>query len=113
MVNRASAIGVFDSGVGGLTVVRALREELPAERVIYLGDTARLPYGNKSAPTVMRYSRMSVAFLQGHGVKMVLIACNTASAACLPDLGHELVVPVLGAVEPGAREAARATRTRR
>ena len=106
-------IGVFDSGIGGLTVVRALRRALPAEPLVYLGDTARLPYGNKSPETVRRYSRTNVSFLLGREVKLVLIACNTASALALPELAGELPVPVLGAVEPGARAAARATRSRR
>jgi glutamate racemase len=107
------AIGVFDSGVGGLTVVRALREELPAERIIYLGDTARVPYGSKSPQTVLRYSRNNARFLLARGVKLLVIACNTASAHALPSLGDELPVPVLGVVEPGAREAVAATRTGR
>ncbi len=111
--NIGAAIGVFDSGVGGLTVVRALRRALPAEALVYLGDTARLPYGNKSPETVRRYSRLNVDFLLGRGVKLVLIACNTASAVALPAMADELSVPVLGAVEPGARAAARASRSRR
>ena len=102
-------IGVFDSGVGGLTVVRALLEELPAEQLVYLGDTARVPYGSRSPQTVVRYSRNAARFLLSRGVKMVLVACNTASAAALPQLEAELPVPVLGAVVPGATAAARAT----
>jgi glutamate racemase len=107
------AIGVFDSGVGGLTVVRQLRRELPDEDILYLGDTARVPYGSKSPQTVLRYSRNNARFLLGRGVKLLVIACNTASAFGLPRLGEELPVQVLGAVEPGAREAVRATRTGR
>jgi glutamate racemase len=107
------AIGVFDSGVGGLTVVRALRRELPGEHIVYLGDTARLPYGAKSPTTVLRYSLQSARFLLGHGLKQLVIACNTASAAALPDLQRELPVPVLGVVGPGASEAVAATRTGR
>src|SRR5262249_25867252 len=105
------AIGIFDSGVGGLTVVRALAERLPSEELIYLGDTARLPYGSKSVGTVVRYTRMSAQFLLQRQVKMILVACNTASAYALDALSAELPVPVLGAVEPGARAAVAATRT--
>lgn len=104
-------IGVFDSGVGGLTVVRALRAGLPEEDIIYLGDTARLPYGSKSPQTVARYSLACGRFLLERGVKILLIACNTASAHALPALRAAFPVPVLGAVEPGARTAAAATRT--
>jgi glutamate racemase len=104
------AIGVFDSGVGGLTVVHALRAELPQEHIIYLGDTARVPYGSKSPQTVLRYSRNNARFLLERGVKLLVIACNTASAFGLPQLADELPVPVLGAIEPGAREAVAATR---
>jgi glutamate racemase len=104
-------IGVFDSGVGGLTVVRALGERLPGEELIYLGDTARVPYGSKSAETVARYSRMSTRFLLERDVKMIVIACNTASAYALEELKSAVGVPVLGAVEPGARAAVAATRS--
>lgn len=104
-------IGVFDSGVGGLTVVRAVLSRLPAERLVYLGDTARVPYGMRSAQTVLRYSRNAARFLLKQDVKMVLIACNTASAAALEVLQQELPVGVLGAVEPGAEAASRATRS--
>jgi glutamate racemase len=112
-VTESSAIGIFDSGVGGLTVVRALAERLPAESLVYLGDTARVPYGSKSAETVQRYSRMSAQFLLARGVKMIVVACNTASAFALDALRAELPVPVLGAVEPGARAAVAATRSGR
>jgi glutamate racemase len=108
-----AAIGVFDSGVGGLTVVRSLTERLPNEEVIYLGDTARVPYGSKSGETVVRYSRMAARFLVDEGVKMILVACNTASAFALDALRDELSLPVLGAVEPGARAAVAATRAGR
>jgi glutamate racemase len=110
---RQAAIGVFDSGVGGLTVVRSLTERLPKEELIYLGDTARVPYGSKSAETVARYSRNAARFLVDQGVKMVVVACNTASAFALDTLRAELALPVLGAVEPGARAAVAATRTGR
>ena len=105
-------IGVFDSGVGGLTVVRALRAVLPGEDVVYLGDTARVPYGSKSPRTVERYSLACQQFLLDRGVKLVLIACNTASANALPALVEASPVPVIGAVEPGARSALAATSDR-
>jgi glutamate racemase len=105
------AIGVFDSGIGGLTVVRALGAQLPQEELVYLGDTARVPYGSKSAETVVRYSKMSARFLLDRQVKMILVACNTASAFALEALRAELPVPVLGAIEPGAATAAAATRS--
>jgi glutamate racemase len=104
-------IGVFDSGVGGLTVVRALRAALPGEDIVYLGDTARLPYGSKSSRTVERYSVACQAFLLARDVKLVLIACNTASANALPALRAASPVPVIGAVEPGADRAIAATRS--
>ncbi len=104
-------IGVFDSGVGGLTVVKAVMARLPGERLVYLGDTARVPYGSRSQATVLRYSRNAARFLLRHSVKLVLIACNTASAAALDVLQGELPVGVLGAVEPGASAAAAATQS--
>jgi glutamate racemase len=103
-------IGVFDSGVGGLTVVRALRQVLPGEDIMYLGDTARVPYGSKSPRTVERYSLTCQQFLLERGVKLVLIACNTVSATALPALAAASAVPVIGAVEPGAMRALAATR---
>jgi glutamate racemase len=102
-------IGVFDSGVGGLTVVRALRAVLPGEDVIYLGDTARVPYGSKSPRTIERYSLTCQQFLLDRGVKLVLIACNTASANALTQLVAASPVPVIGAVDPGASSALAAT----
>jgi glutamate racemase len=100
----ARPIGVFDSGVGGLTVVRELRRQLPRESILYLGDTARLPYGTKSAETVRRYTQRCVDFLVGRGVKAVVVACNTASAMALDDL--DVPLPTWGVLEPGARYAA-------
>ena len=97
-------IGVFDSGVGGLTVVSALRRRLPCEAVLYLGDTARLPYGTKSPETVARYTQRNVDLLVARGVKGVVVACNTASAVALPRL--QSPVPVWGVIAPGARRAA-------
>jgi glutamate racemase len=103
------AIGVFDSGVGGLTVVSALRRRLPGESMLYLGDTARLPYGSKSEDTVTRYTRRNIEFLAERGVKAVVVACNTASALALPNL--ELGdLPTWGVIEPGARQAAAVSR---
>jgi glutamate racemase len=102
-------IGVFDSGVGGLTVVRALRQTLPGEDIIYLGDTARVPYGSKSPRTVEKYSVACQQFLLDRGVKLALIACNTASANALPALRAASPVPVIGAVEPGAVSGLAAT----
>jgi glutamate racemase len=110
-MTKRQAIGVFDSGVGGLTVVRALRRALPGEDIIYLGDTARVPYGNKSPRTVEKYSLGCQKFLLDRGVKLVLIACNTASANALPALVAASPVPVIGAVEPGAESALAATKS--
>jgi glutamate racemase len=109
---RSSApIGVFDSGLGGLTVAHEIMRQLPSESLIYFGDTARVPYGPKSPDTVRRYSREISAFLLEQGVKAIVVACNTATAHALPTLRDELDVPVIGVVEPGARAAVRATRT--
>jgi glutamate racemase len=99
------AIGVFDSGVGGLTVLQALRDRLPAEDFVYLGDTARLPYGSKSETTVQRYAVNAAAHLARHGVKLLVVACNTASSYALDEVSASSPVPVVGVVEPGARAA--------
>jgi glutamate racemase len=105
-------VGVFDSGVGGLTVLRALARALPAEEFVYLGDTARLPYGTKSPESIRRYARQAAALLAARGVKCLVVACNTASAVALEDLAREFApLPVLGVVEPGARAACAATRS--
>jgi glutamate racemase len=103
-----AALGVFDSGLGGLTVVRALRQVLPEERILYLGDTARVPYGTRSAETVLRYARSCARVLTDRGVKGIVVACNTVSAVALEMLRAELDLPVLGVVEPGARAAVEA-----
>jgi glutamate racemase len=103
-------IGIFDSGVGGLTVQRALLEALPGADTIYLGDTARVPYGTKSAATVTLYSLRNARVLEARGIDLLVVACNTASAVALPALRAALPVPVLGVVEPGARAAVKATR---
>ncbi len=102
-------LAVFDSGIGGLTVLRALRRRLPAESVLYLGDTARVPYGTRADETVLRYAREAAAFLVARDVKAVVVACNTVSAVALDALAGELPVPVVGVLEPGAREACRRT----
>jgi glutamate racemase len=98
-------IGVFDSGVGGLTVFRALEKALPAHPLIYLGDTARVPYGPRSADTVRRYSIEAGRFLKRQGVEMLVVACNTASAVAIPTLQEDLDLPVMGVIEPGAQRA--------
>jgi glutamate racemase len=100
-------LGVFDSGLGGLTVVRALRQRLPAESIVYLGDTARVPYGTRSLDTVVKYALVCSKALVGRGVKAVVVACNTVSAVALDILRVELDLPVMGVIEPGARAAAR------
>lgn len=104
-MRRDAPIGVFDSGIGGLTVARELMRQLPAESIVYVGDTARVPYGPKSPETVRRYSREIAAYLLTQGVKAIVIACNTATAHALATLRDELPVPVIGVVEPGARAA--------
>jgi len=104
---------VFDSGVGGLTVLRALRQQVPGESLIYLGDTARVPYGTKSSPTVMRYAHEAARFLLAQRVKMLVVACNTASAVALDELTDRYQVPVIGVIEPGARRALEVTRNGR
>ncbi|MBV9492498.1 MAG: glutamate racemase [Verrucomicrobia bacterium] len=103
-------IGVFDSGIGGLTVVRALRELLPEEDIFYLGDTARLPYGGKDRATIERYSLEIAGLLLAENVKMIVVACNTASALALPRLQQVLRIPVMGVIVPGARAAIEKTR---
>jgi len=105
-------IGVFDSGVGGLTVVKALRELLPNERIIYLGDTARVPYGSKSASTVQRYSLEMAEMLANENAKVIVVACNTASSVALAKLEENFPVPVIGVIRPGAEAAINTTRNR-
>ena len=102
-------IGVFDSGVGGLTVAREIMRQIPNERIVYFGDTARVPYGSKSKETVTKYSRQIVRFLETQNVKAIVIACNTASAYALEQIEKEIKVPIIGVVKPGAVTAARAT----
>ena len=110
MLHRA--IGIFDSGVGGLTVLKEISQLLPNENLLYLGDTARVPYGTKSATTVQKYALESAAFLVEQGVKLLVVACNTASAVALPALRERFQLPVIGVIEPGARRAA-SSRNRR
>lgn len=105
-----SPIGVFDSGVGGLTVAREIMRQLPNERIVYFGDTARVPYGNKSKETVTKFSRQIVRFLQTQQVKAIVVACNTASACALDDLEKEVDIPIIGVMKPGARAAIDATK---
>ena len=105
-------IGVFDSGIGGLTVVKALRELLPEEKIFYLGDTARVPYGGRSASTVERYSLEITGLLLKENAKAIVVACNTASALALKTLERTLPVPVVGVIQPGAQAAINATRNR-
>ena len=104
-MDRNLPIGIFDSGVGGLTVYRALHERLPNDRFVYLGDTARVPYGTKSLATVERYAVENSRFLQAHGIKLLVVACNTASALALPAIRKAVQVPVMGVIEPGSRAA--------
>jgi glutamate racemase len=109
-MSNPAPIGVFDSGIGGLTVVRELIHQLPNESIIYFGDTARVPYGPKSPDTVLRYSREIVSFLKEEGVKALVVACNTATAHALPALREEYEFPIIGVIGPGARAAVAATR---
>lgn len=113
MTSSSAPVGVFDSGIGGLTVVREILAQLPEEDVIYFGDTARVPYGPKSPDTVCRYSNEIVSFLKDEGVKAVVVACNTATAHALESLRGNFDIPIVGVIEPGSRAAVRATRSRR
>lgn len=113
MINKNAPIGVFDSGVGGLTVVKEIMNQIPNEKIIYFGDTARVPYGSKSKETVLRFSRQIVRFLQSKDVKAIVIACGTASAHALDTLEKELDIPIIGIVRPGAEMAVKATRNQK
>lgn len=110
---RERPIGVFDSGIGGLTVVREILAQLPAENVLYFGDSARVPYGSKSPETVTRFSIENTHFLLRRGIKFLVVACNTASALALPVLARRFEVPLIGVIAPGAREAVRRTRNKK
>lgn len=111
-INNDLPIGVFDSGVGGLTVLNALRTTLPNEDFIYLGDTARVPYGNRTKQTIIRYASSCAQILVQKGVKAIVIACNTASAYALDALQNALAIPVFGVIEPASQMAAQMTKTR-
>ena len=114
MENRQTApVGVFDSGVGGLTVAREIARQLPDENIIYFGDTARVPYGSKSQNTIIRFSEQIIRFLRTKEVKAIVIACNTASALALDAVRDEFEIPILGVVIPGARAAVEATRNKK
>lgn len=112
-IDKNAPIGVFDSGVGGLTVAREIMRNLPSEKIVYFGDTARVPYGNKSKETIIRFSRQITRFLREQQVKAVVIACNTASAFALDAVAAEQDIPVLGVIEAGARVAAQKTVNKR
>ncbi len=109
-MHKNAPIGVFDSGVGGLTVAREIIRQMPEERIVYFGDTARLPYGSKSRDTIIRYSRQIIRFLRTMDVKAIVIACNTASAYALETVEREYDLPIIGVIEAGAATALRATR---
>lgn len=113
MPNNNSPIGVFDSGVGGLTVAREIMKETPNEKIIYFGDTARVPYGSKSKDTVTKYTRQIIRFLMTHDVKALVIACNTMSANALEEVEKDIDIPIIGVVKPGARVATDVTKNKR
>src|SRR3989338_8001943 len=106
-------IGIFDSGIGGLTVLREMRRELPDENLVYFGDTAHVPYGTKSKETITKFSIDNVRFLQGFDVKIVIVACNTASSLSLDALKENFSIPIIGVIEPGAKQALKTTRNGR
>lgn len=110
---KEAPIGVFDSGVGGLTVAREIMRQIPQERIVYFGDTARVPYGSKSTNTLIRYTRQIIRFLKTRGVKAIVVACNTASAVALEAIRDELDIPIIGVVRPGAKVAVEATRNKK
>ena len=103
-IDRDAPVGVFDSGIGGLTVAREIMRNLPAEKIVYFGDTARVPYGSKSRETIIGYSRQIIRFLKEQKVKAIVVACNTASAFALDAVKDELDIPILGVIEAGAKE---------
>ena len=110
---RYAPIGVFDSGVGGLTVAREIMRQIPNERIVYFGDTARVPYGSKSKDNIIKFSRQIIRFLQTENVKAIVIACNTASALALDEMQQEFDLPILGVVKPGAKVAVETTVNKR
>lgn len=111
--DKNAPVGVFDSGLGGLTVVREIMRNLPDESIVYFGDTARVPYGSKSKDTIIRYSRQIIRFLEEKQVKAIVVACNTASALALDTVEKETALPILGVVRPGAEMAVATTRKKR
>lgn len=111
--DKTAPIGVFDSGIGGLTVAREIMRQMPNEKIIYFGDTARVPYGSKSKETVTKFSKQIVRFLQTHDVKTIVIACNTASAFALDELEKEIDIPIIGVVKPGTNAALKSTKNGR
>lgn len=113
LMRRDAPIGIFDSGVGGLTVAREVMRQIPNEKIVYFGDTARVPYGGKSPETVTRYSEQIVRFLRTFQVKTIVVACNTASACALDTLEKDIDIPIIGVVKPGARVAAQVTKNGR
>ncbi|MGN0168988.1 MAG: glutamate racemase [Acetatifactor sp.] len=113
LLRKDAPIGVFDSGVGGLTVAREIMRQIPNEKIVYFGDTARVPYGSKSQETVTRFSEQIVRFLRTFQVKTIVVACNTASAYALDTLEEDIDIPIIGVVKPGAKVAAEATRNGR
>ena len=112
-IDRDAPVGVFDSGIGGLTVAREIMRNLPAEKIVYFGDTARVPYGSKSRETIIGYSRQIIRFLKEQKVKAIVVACNTASAFALEAVQEEFDIPILGVIEAGAKVAAQVTRNKR
>lgn len=112
-MNNDAPIGVFDSGIGGLTVAREIMRQIPNERIVYFGDTMRLPYGTKSKDNIILCSRQIISFLQSQGVKAIVIACNTASALALEEMKQEFDMPIIGVIGPGAKMAVEATMNKR
>lgn len=113
MIDKNAPIGIFDSGIGGLTVAREVIRQIPDERFVYFGDTARVPYGSKSKTTIIKYTRQVIRFLKTQKVKAIVIACNTASAYALEAVREELDIPIIGVINSGAVMAVRATRNKK
>ena len=111
--NKKYAIGVFDSGLGGLTVVKALMQHLPNEDIVYFGDTARVPYGTKSRESIIRFSKENVRLLLKYKVKMIVVACNSSSSHALPSLKSTFDLPLLGVIVPGVKKAVRVTKNKK
>ena len=113
MDKRKCAIGVFDSGLGGLTVVKEIMKQLPNENIVYFGDTARVPYGTKSKEAIVRFSKENVSFLLKHNVKMIVVACNSSSSFALSSLRKKFSLPIVGVIEPGAKKACAVTKNKK